>query len=110
MPPRLFPWVFGLFDVLIWLGVLDMWFFSSRIDVQEGRLSFAAGLFGGRRRELSRADIEKVAAKRGTQSGNKLFYRIEILEHGGKSHVAAKRLPDLDTAERLAAEIEIILS
>ena len=107
--PRLFPWVFGLFDVLIFLGVLDMWFFSSRIDVREGGLSFAAGLFGGRRRELSRTDIEKVAPKRGMQSGNKLFYQIEILEHGGKTHVAAKRLPDLDTAERLAAEIEKIL-
>lgn len=107
--PRLFPWVFGLFDVLIFLGVLDLWFFASRIDVQEGRLSFAAGLFGGRRRELSRTDIAKVAPKRGMQSGNKLFYQIEILEHGGKTHVAAKRLPDLDTAERLANEIEIIL-
>lgn len=107
--PRLFPWVFGLFDVLILLGVVDMWFFSSRIEVQQGILIFAAGLFGGRRRELSRADIEKIAPKTGMQSGNKLFYQLEILERGGKSHVAAKRLADLDTAERLAAEIEIIL-
>ena len=107
--PRLFPWLFGLFDVLIFLGVADMWFFSSRIEVREGRLSFAAGLFGGRRRELGRADIENVAAKRGMQSGNRLFYQIEIVERGGKTHVAAKRLPDLDTAERLAAEIRVIL-
>lgn len=107
--PRLFPWVFGVFDVLIFLGVADMWFFSSRIEVQEGKLSFAAGWFGGRRRELTRGDIEKIVAKRGMQSGNKLFYQLEILEHGGKTRVAAKRLPDLDTAERLADEIEKIL-
>ena len=107
--PRLFPWVFGLFDALIFLGVLDMWFYSSHIDVRPGRLSIAAGLFGGRRRELTRTDIAKVAPKRGTQSGNKLFYRLEIRERDGKTHVAAKRLPDLDTAERLAVEIENIL-
>ena len=107
--PRLFPWIFGLFDVLIFLGVLDMWFYSSRIDVRPGRLSIAAGLFGSGRRELTRTDIAKVAPKRGMQSGNKLFYQLEIRERDGKTHVAAKRLPDLDTAERLAAEIETIL-
>ena len=107
--PRLFPWVFGLFSVLIFFGVLDMWFYSSRIDVRPGRLSIAAGLFGGRRRELASTDIAKVAPKRGMQSGNKLFYQLEIRERDGKTHVAAKRLPDLDTAERLATEIENIL-
>ena len=107
--PRLFPWVFGLFDVLIFLGVLDLWFFSSHIDVRPSGLSYAAGLFGGRRRELAGADVEEVVAKRGMQSGNKLFYQLEIRERGGKVHVAAKRLSDLDTAARLAKEIENIL-
>ena len=107
--PRLFPVVFGFFDVLLLFGVLDMWFYSSRIDVRSGSLIVTAGLFGGRRRELTRTDIAKVAPKRGMQSGNKLFYQLEIRERDGKTHVAAKRLPDLDTAERLAAEIENIL-
>ncbi len=107
--PRLFPWVFGLFDALLLLGVLDVWFFSSHIEVRPGGLTYAAGLFGGRRRHLSSSDVEKVGPKRGMQSGNKLFYQLEIRERDGSARVAAKRLPDLDTAERLAKEIESIL-
>lgn len=107
--PRIFPWVFGGFDVLILFGVLDSWFHASRVEVRPGRLSFAAGLFGGRRRELTSTEVDRVTPKRGMQSGNKLYYRLEIRERGGRTHTAVKRLDDLDTAERLAKEIEAIL-
>ena len=108
--PRLFPWVFGLFDVLLLFGVLDAWFYASRIEVRPGSMRVAAGLFGGRRRDLTRSDIVSVVPTRGMQSGNKLFYRLEVRQRDGKSCIAAKRLPDLEIAERLAAEIENILS
>lgn len=107
--PRFFPWVFGFFDALILWGVLDFWFHSSRIEVRPGRLRFASGLFGGRERELTGTDVEEIATKRGTQSGNTLYYQLQIRERGGRSHTAAKRLADLDTAERLAKEIESFL-
>jgi len=107
--PRLFPWVFGIFDVLLFFGVLDVWFYASSIEVRPGTLSVASGLFGGIRHELSRTDIANVAPKRGMQSGNKLFYQLEIHERDGKTRTVAKRLPDLDTAERLAREIVNIL-
>ena len=108
--PRLFPWVFGFFDVLLLFGVLDVWFYSSTIEASPGRLRIAAGLFGGRRRELSRAEIVSVTPKRGMQSGDKLYYQLEVQERDGKTRIAAKRLPDLETAEQLAGEIESILS
>jgi hypothetical protein len=108
--PRLFPWLFGLFDVLIVFVVLDMWFYRSSIEARPGELAFSAGLFGtGRKRKIPAAELHGVSPARGTQSGSRLFYRLEVSTEDGARYTVAKRLPDLDTAEELASEIQGIV-
>ena len=108
--PRIFPWLFGFFDVLLLLGVVDMWLYHGFIEARAGELSFASGLlFTGAAQTLMRGEVQKLEAKRGTQSGNKLYYQLVVHERGGKRHTVAKRLPDLETTERVIENLESIL-
>ena len=108
--PRICPWLFGFFDVLLLLGVVDMWLYHGFIEARAGELSFASGLlFTGAAQTLMRGEVQKLEAKRGTQSGNKLYYQLVVHERGGKRHTVAKRLPDLETTERVIENLESIL-
>ena len=108
--PRLFPWLFGFFDVLLLLGVVDMWLYHGFIEARPGELSFGSGLFfTGAPQKLISGEVQKLEAKRGTQSGNKLYYQLVVHERGGKRHTVAKRLPDLETTERVIENLESIL-
>ena len=53
--------------------------------------------------------MRELEAKRGMQSGNKLYYQLVVHERGGKRHTVAKRLPDLETTERVIENLESIL-
>lgn len=108
--PRLFPWVFAGFDLLLFLATVDGWFQASRIEVRPGEIRFRGGLFGrGEEKRWSSVEIAKVGTKRGMQAGHRLLHQVEVVTRWDKHHVIAKRLPDLDTAERLAGEIEAVL-
>ena len=51
--PLVFPIVTGLFGLLIFIGVLDLWLQVSRVTVDAGTLTWASGyLFPGRERTL----------------------------------------------------------
>ena len=108
--PRLFPWLFGLFDVLLLLGVVDMWLYHGFIEARPGELSFGSGLFfTGAPQELISGEVQKLEATRGMQMGNKLYYRLVVHERSGRRHTVAKRLPDLETTERVIENLESIL-
>ncbi len=56
--PLLFPIVFGLFDLLLLWGVLELWFSGRRVEVARRELSFSGSLLGlGRRRTVSAEEI-----------------------------------------------------
>lgn len=108
--PRLFPWVFGAFDALILMGMLDVWFYRSWIDVRPGEIVFQGGVFGmGSTRRFVKDQVDTVRPKREMQSGNQLYYQLDVVERGGGTYVAAKRLPDLETAEQLARDVLAVL-
>ena len=87
-----------------------MWLYHGFIEARAGELSFASGLlFTGAAQTLMRGEVQKLEAKRGTQSGNKLYYQLVVHERGGKRHTVAKRLPDLETTERVIENLESIL-
>jgi hypothetical protein len=105
--PRLFPWVFGAFDALFLLVFLDLWLYSSALEVRPGELRFRGGLLGrGRERRWSASEVERIEAKRGEQSGNRLFYKIDVFGRDRRGKTVARRIPDLETAGALAREIE----
>ena len=54
-------------------------------------------------------EVQELEAKRGAQSGSKLYYQLVVHERGGKRHTVAKRLPGLETTERVIEDLESIL-
>ena len=108
--PRLFPWAAASFDAILLLAVLDSVLHSSRLDVVPGALSIAGGWFGrGEEKRWSSAEVESIRAARGPQSGNRLSYRLELRLRSGKTKKIARGIPDRETAESLAREVEAAL-
>lgn len=107
--PRLFPWVAGAFDALLLFAILDAWLDSKRVDVKPGAIAVRSGWFGGTEKRWSVAEVERIRATRGPQSGSRLTYRLELLRRSGRSKKIARGLPDPETAESLAREIEAVL-
>jgi hypothetical protein len=105
--PLLFPIVFGLFDVIIFLIVLDFCFYRSVIDVSQHGMTVTGGLFGvGSARRVEAANIAKFEAVRGMQSGEHVFYNLVITCRDGKRITAGKRLPGHRLAESVIRQIE----
>jgi hypothetical protein len=100
--PILFPIVFGLFELLIILGVLTLWFEKRSIEVRAEELVLRGGMLGvGRTRTVPRTLITEIRPVRGMQSGNKLFYQIKVETQDGKSHLAANRIGNLSLARQI---------
>ncbi len=98
--PIFFPILWGLFSALIFLGALDLWFDRRTVEVHSDRLVLAGGIFGlGRSREIQRMEIQEIKPIRGMQSGNKLFYRIQIITRDEKKYIAATKLDNLSLSQ-----------
>jgi hypothetical protein len=105
--PIFFPILWGFFSVLIFLGALDLWFDRRIIEVHSDRLVLSGGIFGlGRTREIQRTEIREIKAIRGMQSGNKLFYRIQIITQDEKKHIAATKLDNLSLAKEVIGRLD----
>ena len=105
--PIFFPIIWGLFSLLISVGVLDLWFERRTIEVHSDRLQLLGGSFGlSRPREIQRSQIQEIAPIRGMQSGNKLYYRIQITTADDKKYIAATKLENLSLAKALIEKLE----
>ena len=105
--PLLFPIVFGLFDLLILWGVLELWLSVRRVEITRQGLSFSGSLLGlGRRRTVSAEEITGFKAIRGMQAGNHLYYRIQMSVSNGDRYIVASQLDSLDLAVHLIQEFE----
>lgn len=104
--PIFFPILWGVFSVLIFLGVLDLWFERRTLEVHSDRLVLAGGIFGiGRSRVIPTDQIQEAIPIRGMQSGNKLFYRIQIRTHEDKTYIAATKLDNLSLAHAILEKL-----
>lgn len=100
--PLLFPIVWSLFSLLLLWGTLDLWFDQRTVEVHSDRMVLAGGIFGiGQIREIPRTEVAEIKAIRGMQSGNKLFYRIQITTRDDKKHIAATKLDNLSLAREV---------
>ena len=105
--PLFFPIVFGLFDLLLLWGMLELWLSVRRVEIARQGLSFSGSLLGlGRRRTVSAEEITGFKAIRGMQAGNHLYYRIQMSVLNGDQYIVASQLDSLDLAEHLIREFE----
>jgi hypothetical protein len=108
--PILFPIVFGLFALLMIAAMIDMWLKQTRVEVADGRLAFNRRLLGsGKTLTFSVGEIATIKAARGMQSGNKLFYRIELRTPAGKKHTLASLIIDQRLTKRIIRDLETAL-
>lgn len=100
--PLVFPILWGLFALLIFLGVLDLWLERRTIEIHPDRLVLQGGLLGlGRKREIPRTQVREVRSVRGMQSGKRLFYQIHVDTADGRTHVAATKIDNLSLAREI---------
>ena len=100
--PIFFPIIWGIFSLLILLGVLDLWFERRSIEVHPDHLVLTGGILGlGKTHEIQRSTIHEIKPVRGMQAGNKLFYRVQISTLDDKKHIAATKLDNLSLARHI---------
>lgn len=100
--PLFFPIIWGLFSLLLLFGTLDLWFERRSVEVHPDHLAMSGGIFGlGKTIEVPRSAIQEITPVRGMQSGNKLFYRIQIRTRDDKKHIAATKLDNLSLARHI---------
>jgi len=105
--PIFFPIIWGVFSLLIFFGVLDLWFDRRTVEIHSDKLTLAGGIFGmGRTHQIQRTEIREIKPIRGMQSGNKLFYRIQIITQDDKKLVAATKLDNLSLAQAVIERLE----
>jgi hypothetical protein len=100
--PLLFPIVFGLFDLLFFFTVVDMWFARHELEIRPGLLVVRGGMIMAKERTFSPAQIDKIVSKNNMQAGAKTYYDVLVLGADGKNHILGKRMPSRRAADRLA--------
>ena len=104
--PLVFPMVTGLFGLLIFMGVLDLWLTVSRVTVDAGTLTWASGyLAPGRERTLHASEISDVIASTGMQAGTTVYYDVTVVRKNGKKIKVGSSLRNRREAEWLAGRI-----
>jgi hypothetical protein len=109
--PIIFPIVTGIFELLILIGVLDLWLEVSRVVATPGNVTIGTGyLYPGREKSLTAAEIEDVKPVIGMRWGTALYYDIAVLRKGGKKVLAGRSVRDKREAEWLAGTIKAALN
>jgi hypothetical protein len=105
--PRIFPWVCGLFNVLIVWAALSCCFGRTRLEFSRRGVTRRGGLFGlGRRRDFRPEEIADVYAEdSGTKFGSTSYKRVCLRSVEGKRLTLVSEIARQRDAERLAAEI-----
>jgi hypothetical protein len=102
----IFPIVFGAFELLLLLFVLELWLRASRVVAGDGSLTIASGyLFPANERSWARSEIEDVTTKITMRAGGRPYYDIVAVTRNGKRLTAGHSVRDKHEAEWLAATI-----
>jgi hypothetical protein len=104
--PTVFPVICGLFGLLIFVGVLDLWMQVTRVTIDAGVVTVATGyLYPGKERPFPQSEIGEVKPMIGMRSGRVSYYDIVILRKNGKKIRAGRSVRDKREAEWLAGTI-----
>ncbi len=105
--PILFPIVFGAFAVLIAIGVFQMWFGITRLELSKETIKVTSGLiFAPRVRQLNADVVSDVKYRVGMQSGNTPYYKIVIEGRDGTNVVAGRGIKNKREVEWLVKTIK----
>lgn len=105
--PVFFVAAFGVMDVLLVIGTLNLWFGTCRLQADRHELRITGGLLGlGRTRTLSVDEIADLQVKVGMQAGKTPYYDLRVIPaDGGRDLRAATGFRDRRMAEWVADRI-----
>ena len=105
--PLIFPVVFGLFDLILVIAVLDLVFYQSTVDISPHSLIIRGGPFGiGRTRIVAADQIKEIQTPQGMQSGTSVFFNIVAATTDGRKVTLGKRLRGRRAAECVVDELK----
>jgi hypothetical protein len=105
--PLVFPIVFGIFELLLVWGTLQIWLGVSRVTLDAETLAVASGyVYPGRERRLAAREIADVTTAIGMQAGPTPYYDVVILRKDGKKVTAGRSIRNKREAEWLAVTIK----
>ncbi len=104
--PVMFPFIFGLFDLLFLYMILQLATGSYRIVIEGDSLTLENTVAGVPSKTVVHVeDIISIKPSIGMQSGKTVFYSIEIARRGGRPATLRVALREKHDAEWLAAEL-----
>ncbi len=103
--PFIFPMVFGLFAVLLFVVAFQAWLGSTRIILTPAEARLSYGPIPRTRRVLA-DDIDDVTLKIGMQAGNRPYYDIQIVKRDGKKLYSGRSIKDKQEAEWLVEQMK----
>lgn len=105
--PAFFPIVFGLFAVLLIVGVLQVWLGVSRVLAGSAGVTVAQGYIApGRERTIEAAHIADMTTKIGMQAGGIPYYDVVIVRRDGRHVIAGRSVRDKREAEWLVQTLK----
>ncbi len=111
--PFLFPLVFGLFDLLLIYGALQLWLGTSSVIIGAGEVRVRSGILGGgSTQKIAFAEVVKlqtaITAQQGGASGTP-YYDIQLVRGNGTQTTLGRTIQDKHEAEYLAAEMQRLI-
>jgi hypothetical protein len=91
--PIIFPIVFGLIDLLVLWGALELWLYRSVVEARKDGLCWRGGLLGiGRTHTLAAEDLRRFTTSESMSSGHHVWKHLEVVPRQGKKRKIAKSI------------------
>ena len=110
--PVVFPLVFGAFGVLLFLGAVDLWFSTTRVVIESGKVKIRRSTLGfSSTKEIAISEIDQVKLDIGMQQSQtatqsaKAYYDIEIHRKFGKKAKAGRHIKNKREAEWIVEQM-----
>ena len=112
--PFIFPLVFGLFEMLLIYGAVQLWLGTSSVLIGEQSVRVRSGILGGgRMQEIACGQVAKVqtaiTAQQGGASGTP-YYDIQLVRTDGTQVTLGRTVRDKNEAEYLVAEMQKMIA
>jgi hypothetical protein len=92
---------------MIFYGLLDLWLAFNWIEARPGELHYGGGWLRNRRHQCRADEIRDLRVVSGMQSGNRLYYDLQITTD--KRRKLARRLRSQQTGQAIVDEIQQVL-